>query len=143
MASANTSAIEEIFRLARRADHRSLRSHLHEDATWQCLFAHMRRHPGNDTSQRRPDHVLVRFEQKALVRTRIGQTELELNRRVIEPSDRGPRRRKPLGHPQLIRADAHDRGDHERHEDADASHVLSPFRRCRRVEVSLEVMNWV
>jgi ketosteroid isomerase-like protein len=34
MASANTAAIEEIFRLARRADHRSLRSHLHEDATW-------------------------------------------------------------------------------------------------------------
>ena len=34
MTSANTAAIEEIFRLARRADHRSLRSHLHEDATW-------------------------------------------------------------------------------------------------------------
>src|SRR5207302_9891448 len=62
---------------------------------------------------------------------------------VRHGSDRGPGRRKPLGHPQLIRADAHDRGDHERHEDADASHVLSPFRRCRRVEASLEVMNWV
>jgi ketosteroid isomerase-like protein len=34
MASANTAAIEEIFRLARRADHRSLRTHLHEDVTW-------------------------------------------------------------------------------------------------------------
>ena len=34
MTSANTAAIEEVFRLARRADHRSLRSHLHEDATW-------------------------------------------------------------------------------------------------------------
>jgi len=34
MPSANTAAIEEIFRLARRADHRSLRSHLHDDATW-------------------------------------------------------------------------------------------------------------
>jgi ketosteroid isomerase-like protein len=34
MASANTAAIEEIFRLARRADHRSLRAHLHDDVTW-------------------------------------------------------------------------------------------------------------
>ena len=34
MASANTAAIEEIFRLARRADHRTLRLHLHDDATW-------------------------------------------------------------------------------------------------------------
>jgi ketosteroid isomerase-like protein len=34
MDSANTAAIEEIFRLARRADHRSLRSHLHDDVTW-------------------------------------------------------------------------------------------------------------
>jgi ketosteroid isomerase-like protein len=34
MASANTAAIEEIFRLARRADHRSLRTHLHDDVTW-------------------------------------------------------------------------------------------------------------
>ena len=34
MASANTAAIEEIFRLARRADHRSLRLRLHDDATW-------------------------------------------------------------------------------------------------------------
>jgi ketosteroid isomerase-like protein len=34
MAGANTAAIEEIFRLARRADHRSLRLHLHDDATW-------------------------------------------------------------------------------------------------------------
>ena len=34
MAGANTAAIEEIFRLARRADHQSLRSHLHDDATW-------------------------------------------------------------------------------------------------------------
>ena len=34
MTSANTDAIEEIFRLARRADHRSLRLRLHDDATW-------------------------------------------------------------------------------------------------------------
>jgi ketosteroid isomerase-like protein len=34
MASANTAAIEEIFRLARRADHRALRTHLHDDVTW-------------------------------------------------------------------------------------------------------------
>jgi ketosteroid isomerase-like protein len=34
MASANTAAIEEIFRLARRADHRALRLHMHDDATW-------------------------------------------------------------------------------------------------------------
>jgi ketosteroid isomerase-like protein len=34
MAGANTAAIEEIFRLARRADHRSLRLRLHDDATW-------------------------------------------------------------------------------------------------------------
>jgi ketosteroid isomerase-like protein len=34
MVSANTDAIEEIFRLARRSDHRSLRSHLHDDVTW-------------------------------------------------------------------------------------------------------------
>jgi ketosteroid isomerase-like protein len=27
-------AIEEIYRLARRADHRALRLHLHDDATW-------------------------------------------------------------------------------------------------------------
>ena len=26
--------IEEIYRLARRADHRALRAHLHDDATW-------------------------------------------------------------------------------------------------------------
>jgi ketosteroid isomerase-like protein len=34
MASANTAAIEEVFRLARRADHRTLRLHVHDDATW-------------------------------------------------------------------------------------------------------------
>jgi ketosteroid isomerase-like protein len=34
MTSANTAAIEEIFHLARRADHRSLRLRLHDDATW-------------------------------------------------------------------------------------------------------------
>jgi ketosteroid isomerase-like protein len=34
MTSANTAAIEEVFRLARRADHRTLRLHLHDDATW-------------------------------------------------------------------------------------------------------------
>ena len=32
--SPNVSAIHEIFRLARRADHRELRKHLHEDVTW-------------------------------------------------------------------------------------------------------------
>jgi ketosteroid isomerase-like protein len=34
MTSANTAAIEEIFRLARRSDHRTLRLHLQDDATW-------------------------------------------------------------------------------------------------------------
>jgi ketosteroid isomerase-like protein len=34
MASANTAAIEEVYRLARRADHRTLLLHLHEEATW-------------------------------------------------------------------------------------------------------------
>jgi ketosteroid isomerase-like protein len=34
MASANTAAIEEVYRLARRADHRTLRLHLHDEATW-------------------------------------------------------------------------------------------------------------
>src|SRR5258705_10102741 len=29
-----SDAIEEIYRLARRADHRALRLHLHDDATW-------------------------------------------------------------------------------------------------------------
>jgi ketosteroid isomerase-like protein len=34
MQSANTDAIVEIFHLARRADHRSLRTRLHDDVTW-------------------------------------------------------------------------------------------------------------
>jgi ketosteroid isomerase-like protein len=34
MTSANTAAIKELFRLARRADHRTLRLHVHDDATW-------------------------------------------------------------------------------------------------------------
>ena len=34
MASENTAAIQELFRLARRADHRTLRLHVHDDATW-------------------------------------------------------------------------------------------------------------
>jgi len=34
MQSANTAAIEEMFHLARRADHRTLRTHLHEEVTW-------------------------------------------------------------------------------------------------------------
>ena len=34
MQSANTAAIEEIFRLARHADHRSLRTRLQDDVTW-------------------------------------------------------------------------------------------------------------
>jgi ketosteroid isomerase-like protein len=32
--SVNQDAVEEIFRLARRADHRELRKRLHDDATW-------------------------------------------------------------------------------------------------------------
>lgn len=32
--SPNEDAIEEVFRLARRADHRELRRHLHEDVAW-------------------------------------------------------------------------------------------------------------
>jgi ketosteroid isomerase-like protein len=32
--SANEEKIDEIFRLARRADHRGLRLHLHDDVTW-------------------------------------------------------------------------------------------------------------
>ena len=32
--SVNQDTIEEIFRLARRADHRALRQRLHDDATW-------------------------------------------------------------------------------------------------------------
>jgi ketosteroid isomerase-like protein len=35
MTSANTEAIDEIFRLARRADHRTLRTRLHDDVTWE------------------------------------------------------------------------------------------------------------
>lgn len=34
MTSANTDAVEQIFRLARRADHRTLRTQLHDDVTW-------------------------------------------------------------------------------------------------------------
>jgi ketosteroid isomerase-like protein len=34
MASANQHAIESIYQLARRADHRTLRQWLHDDATW-------------------------------------------------------------------------------------------------------------
>jgi ketosteroid isomerase-like protein len=32
--SVNQDTIEEVFRLARRADHRALRKRLHDDATW-------------------------------------------------------------------------------------------------------------
>ena len=35
MPSRNEETVEELFRLARRADHRELRKHLHDDATWQ------------------------------------------------------------------------------------------------------------
>jgi ketosteroid isomerase-like protein len=35
MPSANVDLIEEIYRLARRADHRALRTHLHDDARWE------------------------------------------------------------------------------------------------------------
>ena len=34
MAGPNADTIEEIYRLARRADHRTLRQKLHDDATW-------------------------------------------------------------------------------------------------------------
>jgi len=34
MQSTNAAAIVEIFRLARRADHRSVRARLHDDVTW-------------------------------------------------------------------------------------------------------------
>jgi ketosteroid isomerase-like protein len=34
MASTNRAAIEAIYQLARRADHRTLREWLHDDATW-------------------------------------------------------------------------------------------------------------
>ena len=34
MASANTEAVEKMFQLARRADHRTLRAQLHDDVTW-------------------------------------------------------------------------------------------------------------
>ena len=33
--SPNEERIEEVFKLARRADHRKLREHLHENVTWQ------------------------------------------------------------------------------------------------------------
>ena len=35
MAGPHTALVEEVYRLARRADHRTLRGYLHEDATWQ------------------------------------------------------------------------------------------------------------
>jgi ketosteroid isomerase-like protein len=34
MPSANVATIQEVFRLARRADHRALRLRLHDEATW-------------------------------------------------------------------------------------------------------------
>jgi ketosteroid isomerase-like protein len=34
MPSANVAAINEVFRLARRADHRALRLHIEDEATW-------------------------------------------------------------------------------------------------------------
>jgi ketosteroid isomerase-like protein len=34
MASPNTDAVEKMFQLARRADHRTLRTQLHDDVTW-------------------------------------------------------------------------------------------------------------
>jgi ketosteroid isomerase-like protein len=34
MASRNVEALQEVYALARRFDHRSLRSRLHDDATW-------------------------------------------------------------------------------------------------------------
>ena len=34
MASPNTDAVEKMFQLARRAEHRTLRTHLHDDVTW-------------------------------------------------------------------------------------------------------------
>jgi ketosteroid isomerase-like protein len=34
MPSANVAAVQEVFRLARRADHRAVRMRLHEEVTW-------------------------------------------------------------------------------------------------------------
>ena len=34
MPGANAEAVEQIFRLARRADHQGLRPYLHDDVTW-------------------------------------------------------------------------------------------------------------
>jgi ketosteroid isomerase-like protein len=39
MPSPNVDTIEEIYRLARRADHRAVRLHLHDDATWEPASA--------------------------------------------------------------------------------------------------------
>ena len=35
MPSANEETVDEVFRLARRADHKALRTKLHDDVTWQ------------------------------------------------------------------------------------------------------------
>ena len=35
MPSANEETVDEVFRLARRADHQALRAKLHDDVTWQ------------------------------------------------------------------------------------------------------------
>src|SRR5574340_31490 len=35
MAGPNAALVEQVYRLARRADHRALREHVHDDATWQ------------------------------------------------------------------------------------------------------------
>ena len=35
MAGPNAALVEEVYRLARKADHRALRQRVHDDATWQ------------------------------------------------------------------------------------------------------------
>jgi ketosteroid isomerase-like protein len=39
MPSANADLIEEVYRLARRADHRALRAYIHDDARWEPATA--------------------------------------------------------------------------------------------------------
>src|SRR5467141_4111672 len=77
--------------------------------------------PTPSTSNRAPDE---REDQEEEEEREQEPESSEEERVVVESrSDRRPGRGKPLGNPQLIRADAHDRRDHERHDDPDASHV--------------------
>jgi ketosteroid isomerase-like protein len=38
MTGANAAAVQELFKLARRADHRAVRLRLHDDATWHPAY---------------------------------------------------------------------------------------------------------